>query len=62
MREIANWKVYGINVIPSDSCYQTIERLIRSGDLEQHKLQMATGWMTPIIIDENRKTISFECF
>ena len=62
VNQIAGWTVYGVNMIPSDSIYQTVERLIRSGNLEQHKLQMATGWMAPILIDENRKTIKFERF
>lgn len=56
------WKVYGINVIPSDSIYQAIEDILNSGKITQTALQGATGHRAPIIVDEVKRTISFERF
>ena len=50
------WKVYGINVIPSDSIYQRILEVINRA------LQGGTGHRAPIIIDTDHRTISFERF
>ena len=56
------WKVYGINVIPSDSIYQRILEVINSGNVTERALQGGTEHRAPIIVDEVKRTISFERF
>lgn len=56
------WKVSGINIIPSDSIYQAIEDILNSGKITQTALQGATGHRAPVIVDKEKRTISFERF
>lgn len=56
------WKVYGINVISSDSIYQRILEIINSGDVTEKNLQGSVGHRAPIIIDKEKRRISFERF
>lgn len=57
-----NWKISGINLIPSDSIFINIRKAIEEGNLSQEYLQGVTGHLAPIYIDTVAKTIRFASF
>jgi len=62
MMTIKNWLVTGLNLISSDTIYKKIEEAIVAGNLSQAHLQKVTGSCTPILINEEKRTISFRNF
>lgn len=56
------WNIFGINLISSDSIYQTIKKSIEEGIVSQEYLQKFTGNIAPIIVDNSEKTIEFLSF
>lgn len=66
MRKMAtskgNWKISGINIIPSDSIYINIQKAIEEGNLTQEYIQSVTGHLAPIYINKDSRTITFASF
>lgn len=56
------WKMYGINVISSDSIYQKVKAAIESGNLSEEHLQKETGHKLPININMQKREIAFSNF
>lgn len=56
------WKIYGINLIPSDSIYAKLVKCIVNGQLEESHIQKITGHLSPITVDCKNKTIVFSNF
>lgn len=54
-----NWKLFGINLIPSDSIYQKVAHAIETDNLSEGYLQKVTGSNAPIIVDRRNRTIQF---
>lgn len=53
------WKIFGLNIIPSDSIFSKIKEAIDSGNLSQSYLQKHTGHLAPIVIDQENQSIDF---
>lgn len=56
------WRVFGINLIPSDSIFIKLRDAINEGKLEQSYLQKITGHLGPILVDEKKRTLNFLSF
>lgn len=53
------WKIFGLNIIPTDSIFSTIKEAIDSGNLSQSYLQKYTGHLAPITFDLENHYITF---
>lgn len=53
------WELAGINIIPTDSIYEKIQKAIVEGNLEESYLQKVTGHMAPIHVDHKNRVIHF---
>lgn len=54
-----NWKLHGINLIPSDEIYKKIKKAIEEGNLSEEHLQKITGHRLPINVNFTERSIHF---
>ena len=56
------WKVYGVNIVPTDSLYTLLVDAINKKLLSPHYLQHISGCNAPIRVNAKAKTIDFASF
>ena len=57
-----NWNIHGINMIPSDSCYQAIVAAIEAPVLNLQDLCKRIGHNGPVDYSEAERSITFCSF